>query len=59
MTDQIWILAEGASQHAEGLPPYMVGIGTFIIAMSLLGITYLAGGQTQSGRKKTRTKSDH
>lgn len=48
MTEQLLILAEGASQHAEGVPPYLIGLGTFAIALSLLGITYLSAGFRKS-----------
>lgn len=42
MFTELVLLAEGAASH--GPSPAIIGIGAFIILMSLLGITYLFSG---------------
>lgn len=48
MLDQLLILAESGAHHSEGIPPYLVGIGFFVVLMCLLGITYLFSGLNHS-----------
>ena len=60
MIDQLMILAESDTLASGGLSAPAVGIGFFIILMSLLGFTWLTGGAHQrSVKKKNRTGSDH
>lgn len=59
MIDQLMILAESDTLASGGLSAPAVGIGFFIILLSLLGFTWLTGGAHQrSVKKKNRTDSD-
>ncbi|MBV7433342.1 hypothetical protein ACUH9Y_04360 [Dermabacteraceae bacterium P13115] len=46
MLDNVVLLAEGAAHHAEGLDPLYAAGATFVILMSLLGITFLFSSMT-------------
>lgn len=61
MLDQLVILAESGSHASEGISPFLVGGGFFVILMSLLGITYLFGGLHQHGKdeRKPSQRDDH
>ncbi|EWS82539.1 hypothetical protein [Brachybacterium phenoliresistens] len=52
MIDQLLILAENGSHSTEGIPPYLVGGGFFIVLMCLLGITFLFSGLNQPRRRE-------
>lgn len=58
MTEQFLILAEGGAHAAGGVPPYLVGIGTFVILLSLYGITWLASGLNQP-KKNSQAADEH
>ncbi len=47
--DQLMILAEGGEHAAAhgGVSPALVALGTFIILLALLGITFLSSGLNQ------------
>lgn len=47
MLDQLQILAEGGAHASEGVSPFLVGGGMFLILLCLLGITYLFSGLNQ------------
>ncbi|WP_422114815.1 hypothetical protein [Brachybacterium sp. UNK5269] len=53
MTDQLLILAESGAAASEGLSAPVIGIGTFLILMALLGLTWLTGGAQQRKRDTT------
>lgn len=59
MFDQLLILAESGSAAAEGIPAPLVGVGVFLILMSLLGLTYLTSGKHQAKRGKSDQTTDH
>lgn len=52
MTDTLQILAEGAEHASEGISPFLVGGGMFVILLCLLGITYLFSGLNQASARK-------
>lgn len=54
MLDQLLILAEGGSHASEGISPFLVGGGAFVILLCLLGITYLFSGLNQKNVRSTR-----
>ena len=56
MIDQLMILAESGGIASEGITPPVVGIGVFLILMTLLGFTWLTGGKHQ--RSKDRKKRE-
>ncbi|MGO1481504.1 MAG: hypothetical protein ACTHWF_10310 [Brachybacterium sp.] len=59
MTDQLVILAESGALASEGIPAPAIGIGMFIILMSLLGLVWLTGGaHHRSLDKKNLSGSD-
>ncbi|WP_157085729.1 hypothetical protein [Devriesea agamarum] len=45
MMDKALLMAE-ASHAAEGLPPIVYGVGTLVVLLALLGITFLFSGLT-------------
>ncbi len=47
MLDHLLILAEGGSHASEGVSPFLVGGGFFVLFMILLGITFLFSGLNQ------------
>lgn len=47
MLDHLLILAESGSHASEGISPFLVGGGFFVLLMILLGITYLFSGLNQ------------
>ena len=60
MIDQLMILAESGSQASGGLSAPVVGIGTFLILLTLLGLTWLMGGaHHRSLDSKNDTDTDH
>ena len=60
MIDQLMILAESGAATSEGVSAPVVGIGTFIILMTLLGLTWLTGGAKQRIKDSTSdTDSAH
>ncbi|WP_114855659.1 hypothetical protein [Brachybacterium sp. YJGR34] len=60
MIDQLMILAESGAEASEGLSAPVVGIGAFIILMTLLGLTWLTGGAHQRSKdKKSDSSTDH
>lgn len=63
MHDHLLILAEGASHASEGISPFLVGGGFFVILMCLLGITHLFSGLNQNhdrGRRDVvRARESH
>ena len=59
MTDQLVILAESGTLASGGVPAPAIGIGMFLLLMSLLGLTWLTGGaHHRSLDKKNSTGSD-
>ena len=60
MTEQLVILAESGALASEGIPAPAIGIGMFLILMSLLVLTWLTGGKHhRSLDKKNDSGSDH
>ncbi|NMA76781.1 MAG: hypothetical protein GX960_05905 [Actinomycetales bacterium] len=60
MTDQLVILAESGTLASGGVPAPAIGIGMFLLLMSLLGLTWLTGGAHHRSldKKKNSTGSD-
>ena len=58
MIDQLMILAESGAQASEGIAPPVVGIGIFLILMTLLGLTWLTGGAHHRSLDRKRKRSD-
>ncbi|MGP9693184.1 hypothetical protein ACT3TZ_00985 [Brachybacterium sp. AOP25-B2-12] len=54
MLDQLLILAEGGSHASEGVSPFLVGGGAFVILLCLLGITYLFSGLNQKPSQRSK-----
>lgn len=58
MIDQLMILAEGGAQAAEGIPAPLIGVGVFVILLSLLGVTFLTSGGNQP-KKPTKPSASN
>ncbi|ASK64738.1 hypothetical protein CFK39_01530 [Brachybacterium avium] len=54
MIDQLMILAESGAHASEGLSAPAVGIGIFVILLTLLGFTWLTGGAHHRSLDKKR-----
>ncbi|CAM3999190.1 hypothetical protein M3A96_03940 [Helcobacillus massiliensis] len=58
MLDQVLLAASEAEASHGGVHPAVIGIGAFIILMSLLGITYLFSGLRQQPSEGRRTVAE-